>query len=293
VTRGQTRNLSQAAVDAAVIRNHRPRVMNFAYIHSDRGGNAGTANDFPNSTAPGNQVTDSGSPSTSWVRPTGVGIGADAATATTTMNVIAGIPRPGNPQLFSMFVTDANGGALVPAGNHQTPARQREYATTMVHEFGHILNLGHRVEGVRLTNVDMVAGTPANQLRFNGTFWDGLLHPPHENAMQWHDPATIAQDFDIIQARAVELSPIVTGAALVNPAPPPPPPPVPPPRPSNVCEHTIVKGEWLSKIAARHGMTWQELYNFDGGTGIPNRQRLRSGDPNLIFPGEVILVPCP
>lgn len=293
VARGQTRNLLPAGIDAAVIRNHRPGVMNFAYIHSDRGANFGLANDFPSSTAPGNQVTDTGTPSTSWVRPTGVGIGPDATTGTTTMNVIAGIPRAGHPQLFSMFVSDGNGGALLPVGNHQTPARQREYATTMVHEFGHILNLGHRVEGVRLTNLDMVAGTPLNQLRFNGIFWDGLLQPPHENAMQWHDPATIAQDFDIIQARAVELSPIVTGATLVNPAPPPAPPPVPPPRPSGVCEHTIVKGEFLSKIAARHDMTWQELYNFDGGTGIPNRQRLRSGDPNLIFPGEVILVPCP
>ncbi len=297
VNRGQTRNLSQNAAAAAVIRNHRPGVMNFAYIHSDRDGNLGVGMDFPNSNAPGNQVQDSGTPSTSWVRPTGVGIGADATTTTTTMNVIAGIPRAGHPQLFSMYVTDANGGALNPPGNHATPARQREYANTMTHEFGHILNLGHRVEGTNNThptpNVDMPPGTPLNQLAANGIFWDGLLQPPHENVMQWHDPATLAQDFDIIQARAVAQSPIVTGAAIVPPAVVPPPPPPPPRRDPNVQEYTIVEGDWLSKIAERHGMTWQELYNFDGGTGTPNRQRLRSGDPNLIYPGEVILVPGP
>jgi hypothetical protein len=295
VTRGQTRNVSPAGAAAAVIRNHRPRVMNFAYIHSDSRRNAGVAMDFPNSTAaPANRVQDSGSPSTSWVRPTGVGIGADAATAPTLMNVIAGIPRAGNPLLFSMFVTDSNGGLLTPAGNHAALVQQREYATTMVHEFGHILNLGHRVEGTKATpQNDMVAGTPANQLRDNGIFWDGLLQPPRQNAMHWRDPATFAQDFDIIQARAVELSPIVTGATLVNPAPPPPPGPVPPRPSGDFHEQTIVKGDTLSKIAAQHGMTFQELFNFDGGTGIPNRKRLRSGDPNLIFPGEVILVPGP
>jgi hypothetical protein len=297
VTRAQTRNLNGAAQAAAVIRNHRPGVMNFAYIHSDRDGNLGVGQDFPNSTAPGNQVQDSGSPSTSWVRPTGVGIAGDATTGTVTMNVIAGIPRAGNPQLFSMYLTDRNGGALVPAGNHATPARQLVYANTMTHEFGHILNLGHRVEGTNNThptpNVDMPAGTPVAQLRANGIFWDRMLHPPHENVMQWQDPPRLAQDFDIIQARAVLLSPIVTGAPILPPAPPPAPVP-PPPKPDLlVFEHTIVKGETLSGIAARHGMTWQELYAFDGGTGIPNRERLRSGDPNLIFPGEVILVPGP
>lgn len=56
-------------------------------------------------------------------------------------------------------------------------------------------------------------------------------------------------------------------------------------------KYTVAKGDTLSKIAQRHDMTWRELYNFDGGTGTPNRSRLRSNDPNLIYPGEVILVP--
>lgn len=56
-------------------------------------------------------------------------------------------------------------------------------------------------------------------------------------------------------------------------------------------EYPIVQGDTLSKIAARHGMTWPELYSYDGGTGIANSERLRSGNPDLIYPDEVIRVP--
>ena len=55
--------------------------------------------------------------------------------------------------------------------------------------------------------------------------------------------------------------------------------------------YTIVRNDTLSAIATRYGMTWQALYNYDGGSGTPNSARLRSGDPNLIYPGESILVP--
>jgi nucleoid-associated protein YgaU len=306
VPRGATRRINQAAIDRATIRNHRPNVMNFVYIHSDRDGNLGVANDFPNSTAPAAagarpQITDSGTPSTSWVRPTGVGIGADATTGPVVMQLIAGIPRAGNPQLFSMFLTDGNGGAAAPAGNHATPAQQIVYANTMAHEFGHILNLGHRVEGVPAAGAnparDMTAADAPATLNAGGIFWDGLLHPPHENVMHWRDPPATAQDFDIIQAKGVQLSPLVVAAPAVVPAIPPPPgggPPGPPPKggPAESVDYTIISGDWLSKIAQRHGMTWQELYNYEGGTGVRNRDRLRSGDPDLIYPGEVIRVPA-
>jgi len=50
-------------------------------------------------------------------------------------------------------------------------------------------------------------------------------------------------------------------------------------------------------------MTWRELYEYDGRTGITNRERLNEqkrrkkrpsfsiDNPNLIYPGDVILVP--
>jgi hypothetical protein len=81
------------------------------------------------------------------------------------------------------------------------PAIQQRYANTMVHEFGHILNLGHRVEGTE----------PAHPTKYlyKGIFFDGLTHPPRENVMNWVETQDIAQDFDIIQARAMHESPLV------------------------------------------------------------------------------------
>lgn len=232
VPRGRTRHL--ADTNWATLRNYRPNVMNFAYIFSDDAGNLGAATDFPASLA-GASVSDppagtpgaAASPSTSWRRPTGVGVGADATTTSVVMNVIGARQRAGHPQLFAMYVSDGNGGARVPANNHKTLARQREYANTMAHEFGHILNLGHRVEGVPETapgrgdQRDMTAADAPATLNAGGIYWDGLLHPPHENVMQWWDPASIAQDFDIIQARAVQRSPLVVAAPSMAPAVPP------------------------------------------------------------------------
>jgi len=61
-------------------------------------------------------------------------------------------------------------------------------------------------------------------------------------------------------------------------------------------KYTIVKDDWLSKIAHRLGFWpasegWKTLYKFKGKDGKSNKELLRSGDPNLIFPGEEIWVP--
>jgi nucleoid-associated protein YgaU len=60
--------------------------------------------------------------------------------------------------------------------------------------------------------------------------------------------------------------------------------------------YTIVSGDTLSAIARRIGFWrrlggWQALYDFAGSDGRKNRERLRSGDPDLIFPGEQIWIP--
>ncbi|MHC4093224.1 MAG: hypothetical protein ACYSVY_23640, partial [Planctomycetota bacterium] len=213
VPRGWSRDLDGAGAERATRLNYRDNVMNFAYVHSDEDGNMGAATDFPNSSIaattrppgyPGATTTpvrpvvqDTGTSTTSWVRPTGVGIGADATATPQSMWLINGIQRldgGGNatdPRLFAMYVTDVCGGpgGFGGAGNHATPARQREYANTMAHEFGHILNLGHRVEGVPETAPgagdarDMTAADLPATLSAGGIFWDGLLHPPHENLM--------------------------------------------------------------------------------------------------------------
>jgi LysM repeat protein len=51
-----------------------------------------------------------------------------------------------------------------------------------------------------------------------------------------------------------------------------------------MASYTIKSGDNLSSIAARYGMSWQTLYNS-------NKGNLRSGNPNLIYPGETIQIP--
>lgn len=49
-----------------------------------------------------------------------------------------------------------------------------------------------------------------------------------------------------------------------------------------VRRYTVVPGDSLSKIASRYGTTWQAIYNA-------NRSQIR--DPNLIYPGQVFVIP--
>jgi hypothetical protein len=188
VTRGQTRRIPSTGFTFAARINFRPNVMNFAYIHSESAGNLGAAEDYPASNA-GATITDSGTPSSSWLPPSG--IPPDGAAGTSTMTLLAARVRPappGHPNrwngLFSMYVSDSN-------GDPSTLAGQQKYANTMAHEFCHILGLAHRVDG---------AGSPFN---------DGINYPPNENLMHFNNGPALAQDLDILQARAVRQSPLV------------------------------------------------------------------------------------
>ena len=196
--------------------NFRPNVMNFAYIHSDDAvaadgvtpqSNLGAATDFPNNTiapaAAGARptLTDNGTPSCNLQVPSGVA--PDAAAGPVTLTLIAGIQRAGFPTLFAMYVTDAH-------GDPTQPAIMQNFANTIIHELCHILNLGHRVEGPDPAGV--TAANPSG-LVANGIFFDGLTHPPGENLMHWNNPGSIAQDIDILQAKAARRSPLVPGPA--------------------------------------------------------------------------------
>jgi hypothetical protein len=199
VSKGTTWHIDSDVVSVkATLLNHRLNVMNFAYIHSERRPLiGGAATDFPASNVAAvagarPRVTDNGSPSTSWIRPSGVL--PDGAAGPINMNLIRAIQRPGHPRLFAMFLCDNIGDPAVLAD-------QRLYAKTICHELGHILNLGHRVEGPDATTV--------TRLVSNGIFFDGLTHPPTQNIMFWQAIQDICQDFDIIQARAVHQSPLV------------------------------------------------------------------------------------
>jgi len=188
--------------------NFRPNVVNIAYIHSDYwldGGvvqhGFGMASDFSGSTLPGTRVTDRGTPSTSWIRPSG--IRPDGEPRTVRMRVFRGNQRRSSPatgpdysQLFGFYVTNLSGSPTSEMGI-------LTYAGTIAHELGHILTLRHRI----------------------GDGNDQLSRPPGTNLMHGTNASTLAQDLDIIQARAILGCPVVrTPAAPAGPAPAPPGP---------------------------------------------------------------------
>ena len=54
--------------------------------------------------------------------------------------------------------------------------------------------------------------------------------------------------------------------------------------------YTIKKGDWLSKIARRHGLSsWKVIYDHKENEEF----RKKRPDPNLIYPGDVIFIPDP
>jgi hypothetical protein len=178
VANGVTRNTNG---NTAVTLNRRTGALNFAYIVSDTGGNLGVGMYFPASGA-GANISDNGSPSSSWISPSGVA--PDGAAGNVTMRLIGALPHPTIHGFAGMIVTDGNG---VPT----LPAAQLAYGNTIAHEVCHLFNLNHRVDGP------------------HSPFNDGLNYPPNENVMHWNNPGTIAQSFDIIQAKAVRRSPLV------------------------------------------------------------------------------------
>jgi LysM repeat protein len=74
---------------------------------------------------------------------------------------------------------------------------------------------------------------------------------------------------------------IYSGQRLKIPCTTPPPPPPPPPKPGCVNIHVVKRGEYLKTIAARYGVSVTAIVRLNG---IRN--------PNLIYPGQRLKIPC-
>jgi len=190
VARGVTRNISLAGFPKATQLNYVENLMNFVYIHScaplPSGGRIlGAATDFPASRA-GTRISDSGTPSSSWIPPTG--LPPDATAKRNTMKLLDRRQRNNHPKLFAMYITNACGSPTSNAG-------MLTYGTTIAHEIGHVLSLRHR-------NLNIMRGG----VETSGH--DGLRHPPQENLMHANNPATQAQDLDLLQVKAIHRSPL-------------------------------------------------------------------------------------
>jgi hypothetical protein len=90
-------------------------------------------------------------------------------------------------------------------------------------------------------------------------------------------------------------SPPPTTAPLVQPTPPPPVLPVvpsaPSPAPPTGATHTVTPGEHLWSIAAARLAGASDVAPYWLRLVELNRHRLRSGNPNLVYPGEVVELP--
>ncbi len=178
----RTRNIPHAFNAPSTQLNYRQNVVNFAYVRSCANHTImGAATDYPANTA-GATITDSGNPSPSWNTP-GSGVLPDSAPGTLTMRLLAATAAvAGKPNLVGMFISGDLGNAATNAMG---------YAHVIAHEFGHILNLMHRVDSA-----------------VGATYDDGLNHPPLENLMHFTTVPATRQDMDIIQARAAHSTPL-------------------------------------------------------------------------------------
>jgi hypothetical protein len=51
--------------------------------------------------------------------------------------------------------------------------------------------------------------------------------------------------------------------------------------------HDVQQGDCLSSIAAEYGISWDKIWNHGDNAGLKQRRK----DPNVLFPGDVLVVP--
>lgn len=203
--------------------NAKEKTLIFLYICSRDTIASGTAFFWPKNkkgTRATATITDSGTPSSSWIVPSG--ILPDDAAGTVNMKIIDERihPDPVHPELFGMLIMNSSGNK--PGGRDALM-----YAKNIAHEVGHMLSLGHRVE--EITDATLAAQWNAGTLNpgpggtiaaltsaklggSNGAYDDGLWHPRRQNVMHFSQFAEVAQDFDILQAKAVRESKLLDWA---------------------------------------------------------------------------------
>jgi hypothetical protein len=196
-----------SAAEGAVRVNARNEIITFAYMESLASGTTvlAQAQFVPTNHAPKGKVTDKGVPSSSLIPKTG--IPADTPAGTVNLSVI--------PRLFLQLepATPANGarninllwGIAVPTtsidlfASGSTASAAMIYGGTLAHEVGHVLGLRHRVP----------PGVPAVPGAKFDPFPDGLRTPREKNLMFPFFNISTAENFDIVQVKAILLSEVL------------------------------------------------------------------------------------
>ena len=205
--------------------NFRPGAMHLVYIKSlSSAGAAGVAVDRPGLSG-GNESIE-GTPSTSWVPPTGVA--PDKAAAKVTMKTMPksdartskkdtdyAAARKKLDPAFPDDAFDSLYGCIMP---DYTKPSDEDWPQTLAHEVGHVLGLRHRGN----PQTDPAKGKVGSNDDVNGN--GGKGHPWLENVMSYG--YSQSQDFDLLQTRVIRKHPSVLDEA-------PKPKPKPKPKPEN------------------------------------------------------------
>lgn len=183
--KGLAKNLS-GNFPAATRLNRRPEILSLVYCvdmaSTATDGTLGEAiaHPFNNSPIPSGgsfpQLTDSASPSSSWISPSGVYPHAAATAQTIEMmqeNLDPSIPAADRKKHWAVTLCNGN-------------STEFRFGNTLAHEVGHALGLAHR---------------EATQ---------DLLPELNQNLMHATEGPSVAQDLDILQTRVIHNSPLVT-----------------------------------------------------------------------------------
>ena len=187
--------------------NFNPGVFNIAYVRSTQQGVA-AATDIRGTSGTNEQLT--GTPSTSWVLPTGVA--PDGAAGNVTMRTFSQFPRSNSAdagyararhRLDATFQTTDMRRIMGVTYHSVWNGTDAQHAQNLAHELGHVLCLRHRGSGGHLgvdrgvLSDDRVNGADANGRRRG--------HPWLENVMGYDNDNGL--DVDLVQTAAVRKHP--------------------------------------------------------------------------------------
>jgi len=244
-TTDYTFNVPSTTNCVAPMLNSREGVFNLAYIHSvfNKPTLLGSASDRRLSAAEGHEELD-GTPSASWIRPTG--LWPDEPAKAIRLKRMG----PSRARDASQKPLCGDGAIEKLSACIMTENCKRNIATgevTLPHELGHVIGLNHRgldhrgaPTGKRYGSYDEVSHL-AGPRKDEG-------HPWLENLMTYGNDRQ-AQDIDMIQTLAIRKHALLRKTPPTTPEKPaPPPPPPPPPEPKRVPEAWLPNAEEVTLL---------------------------------------------